>query len=205
MVRPNSFDHFYPGYWHYLHYHRRFGIFRRFFWFSFGAFTALAFARYHGYARFSVEDGPGERRWDGARGHWGFCRRVEYRPHLESGLLSPQQSQQVVQPTQEKLLPVPVQAATSQPLPPPPPPPAPGTFVPPVQQRWEAEMREMSRQAGERMTDLSESTIDSMVATLLGLKARLAEHRTQQQHGQQQLPQPSASQAPQTPGPNRRV
>lgn len=44
-------------------------------------------------------------------------------------------------------------------------------------------MRAFTRQASERVTELSEATIDSLVSGLQGLKTRLAEHRAEVQKG----------------------
>jgi len=61
-------------------------------------------------------------------------------------------------------------------------------------QKWEedkARMLELSRQAGDTMTDLSEATLDSVLSAVETLKLKLAEYRTQRQQQQQQPRQPA--------------
>ncbi|VDC06514.1 unnamed protein product [Peniophora sp. CBMAI 1063] len=193
-----------PWGWH-PHRYRRFGFGRRLFWFGFGAFATMACMRHHGMIQMSHEGERGRGEWDGGW-HGRACRRVEYTPRLvpedekddrwgpwSRGWHHRRREEQAAQRAAETPAPapapappaahsVPVQAITGQHTPAPHPPPA-GTTIPVVEQQWEADMRAFTRQASERVTELSEATIDSLVSGLQGLKTRLAEHRAEVQKG----------------------
>ncbi|KZV67052.1 hypothetical protein PENSPDRAFT_688474 [Peniophora sp. CONT] len=207
-MAPPGFEHwraniphghpYHPWGWHAHRYSRRFGFGRRVFWFGFGAFAAMAWARHHGMTRMSVEGERGRGEWDG--GVNGGCRRVEYSPRLVPedekrerwgwghGWNHHRRSEQSVQqPAPQTPAPAPpvaqsapVQVATVRYSPAPSPPTA-GTAIPAVEQQWESDMRNYTRQASDRVTEMSEATIDSLVSGLQGLKTRLAERRAEMQ------------------------
>ncbi|KIY43765.1 hypothetical protein FISHEDRAFT_77702 [Fistulina hepatica ATCC 64428] len=64
-------------------------------------------------------------------------------------------------------------------------PPPPWGFSPQDQERrWQEErerMAAMARQAGDAMAEMSEATLDQVLATVESLKAKLAEHRAQRE------------------------
>lgn len=133
---------FHPWGWH-AHRYGRFGFGRRLFWFGFGAIAATAWARHHATTR----------EWDG--GLNGGCRRVEYAPRLvpeeekprhwgwgHHGWHHHRREQQAAQAAPAT---VPAQAATpNQPSPA-------STSIATVEQQWEEDMRNYSRQASERV------------------------------------------------------
>ncbi|KAI0037091.1 hypothetical protein K488DRAFT_67238 [Vararia minispora EC-137] len=139
-----------------------------FLWFGMGALAAWTLSHHREReARYGQLDGYGERQrdfrhWGPNRGPWGSAhdRRVgpvgphttPPTPHFDE-VPSPSMQQQQ-------------------------PPVGPG--FPMTQQHWE-ELQHLRRQAGERVTEMSESTIDSLVAGLQSLKSRIAEHRAQQE------------------------
>ena len=169
-MAPPGFEHwrasiphghpYHPWGWH-AHRFGRFGFGRRLFWFGFGAIAAMAWARHHGGARMSVEGEGGRGERDGS---WnaGSCRRVEY-----SARLVPEDQKQGrwgwghgwhhrrrdELHASEASFPasIPAQAVAVQSTPAPPLPPA-GTSIPVVEQPWQADVRNYTQQASDRVS-----------------------------------------------------
>lgn len=134
----------------------------------------MAWAKHHGMIQFGHEGERARGEWDG--GWRGVCRRIEYQPrlvpegekqdehwgHWRHAWHHRRRDEQLAQPAPESSAPaiaapapptmqsVPVQAAAAQHAPVPHPPP-PGTTIPVVEQQWEAEMRNLTRQASDRV------------------------------------------------------
>ncbi|EIM86869.1 uncharacterized protein STEHIDRAFT_111279 [Stereum hirsutum FP-91666 SS1] len=94
---------------------------------------------------------------------------------------------------------------------------APAPVAPPMQseaiqpqadQRWvddREKVKEIARQASETMSELSEATLDSMLAGLQSLKNRMAERRATQEQQTPQEQQPAAQSPPPPPTPRHWV
>ncbi|KAI0313091.1 hypothetical protein OF83DRAFT_1286449 [Amylostereum chailletii] len=98
------------------------------------------------------------------------------------------------------------------PPPPPPPPPQTTPVVPPAPpvpaplthpgSSWDSsarDLRELGSPASEPVADISEATVDSMIASLQSLKARIAEKKAQQENQGTETVSPPPPTAPESP------
>ncbi|THH12820.1 hypothetical protein EW146_g7332 [Bondarzewia mesenterica] len=188
MTRP-YFSPFYPGMGYHQYYWRRGG--HRGLWFLFGALATLAWVKHK--ERERIEGSSAGCGW-----HYGHTRARDGTEHVRrDGDMLTQQRRDHWVGNSAAIAPVRDDEQRVDPVVRP--------HLPEETDRdmfghtWDGErekVKELGRYAGETMSELSEATLDSMLAGLQGLKARLAEHRADQQQQTEQDASEPASELP---------
>ncbi|KAF7972758.1 hypothetical protein HWV62_17130 [Athelia sp. TMB] len=181
------------GYHHMHHFPRRFGGGpSRLVWFVLGGLTATWWAK-----RSEMHRALG----DGQEHRFRWCSSAKYEhhhPHHQLPPPPPQQLQQQFQPPQPPQQQQQDQETSLQAQAPPPlyPQQQPQQQAPPwgfppqpmpfgwSDRQWEEEKARMwalGQHAGDRMSDLSEATLENVLATVEALKAKVAEHKAQRE------------------------
>ncbi|KAK0457690.1 uncharacterized protein EV420DRAFT_473502 [Desarmillaria tabescens] len=156
----------YPSYHYFYRWHRRPS---RLLWFVLGAGAATLFMKHREAARVN------------GKFYWGHCQRhsVNYGPV----------------PPQSRIAQWREETENWKPTPPPAVPVGNSVYEGNYssgwrEQEWDAEkekMKAFGKQAQDAMTDMSEATLDSLLATVTALKQKLAQHRAQREQQEKLL------------------